>query len=52
MQAKAESKFKLGPINMLNNSVFTKFTYTQPGDMTFEDLYQDYWTTAASAKIS
>jgi hypothetical protein len=38
MQAKAESKFKLGSINMLNNSVFTKFTYTQPWDMTFEDL--------------
>ncbi len=52
VQAEAEFKFRLGSIDMLNNSMFTKFTYIQPWNMTFEDLYEDYWIVEASAKIS
>jgi hypothetical protein len=52
VQAQAEFKFRLGSIHMLNNFMFTKFTYIQPWNMIFEDLYEDYWTIEALAKIS
>jgi hypothetical protein len=51
VQAEVEFKFKLDSIHMLNKSVFTKFTYIQPWNMTFEDFYEDYWTIEASTKI-